>query len=661
MRGWARLGGGILVAAALSSPAVLLGQGYGQLSDPLDPGYDRQDDRSTTAGASSARSGSDAQRTTRGAAETQDSVSSSDSIIAPDQISGDDASGADTRSTRGRPAGADADDARAADMAATGRPAPPRPAPPSEFETYVSGVADKPLRRFGAQLLVPNARDFTSAPTTTVPPDYRLNPGDELRIGLTGSVQASNLRLLVDAEGKVFIPRVGAVTVGGVRYGDVRSVLARAISRQYRAFDVAVTIGRLHGITVYVTGFAQTPGSYTVSSLSTLINAVLVAGGPSAGGSFRSIQLKRDGQLVANFDLYDLLLKGDKSADAILHDGDVIYIAPAGAQAAVIGSVNNEAIYEARPNETVEDFLLYAGGVDTVADDARALVLDPLKLDGTGWQEVTPAQAKTELVRRGEVIRVLSGVGIARPLDQQAVLVTVSGEVAHPGHYYLRPGTRLADVVGQAGGLTARAYPFGGIILRDSIRDQQRISFDRALRDLNLQLTAAPLVRASRENQIQPARADAVRSVIAQLRARKPDGRLLLDIAPGATALPGDLQLENNDTIYVPPRPTTVGVFGAVPSPGAFQYTGTETVGQVLRRAGGVQKLGDRSQIFVVRANGSLITRRHGALGQRALPGDLIYVPIDGNRGEAWDRIRDLTTLLFQSTLAAVTTVAVAN
>lgn len=649
------------VAAALSSPAMLLGQSYGQLSDPLDPGYDRQDGRSTGAGSSdgsSARSGSDAQQATRGAARTQDSASS-DTIVAPDHISGDDASDADTRAPRGRTA--DTDDANARGTASTGRPAASRPAPPSEFETYVSGVADKPLRRFGAQLLVPNARDFTSAPTTTVPADYRLNPGDELIVGLTGSVQASNLRLLIDSEGKAFIPQVGAVTVGGVRYGDVRAVLARAISRQYRAFDVAVTVGRLHGITVYVTGFAQTPGSYTVSSLSTLINAVLAAGGPSSGGSFRSIQLKRNGKIVSSFDLYDLLLKGDKSADAILHDGDVIYIAPAGAQAAVIGSVNNEAIYEARPDETVEDFLLYAGGVDTVADDARALVLDPLKLDGTGWQEVTPAQARTLAVRRGEVIRVLSGVGIARPLDQQAVLVTVSGEVAHPGRYYLRPGTRLADVLGQAGGLTARAYPFGSVILRDSIRDQQRISFDRALRDLSLQLTAAPLVRASRDNQIQPARADAVQSVIAQLRARKPDGRLLLTIAPTASALPGDLQLENNDTVYVPPRPTTVGVFGAVPSPGAFQYSGTETVGQVLLRAGGVQKLGDRSQIFVVRANGSLITKRHGALGQRTLPGDLIYVPIDGNRGEAWDRIRDLSAVLFQGALAAATAVAVSN
>jgi protein involved in polysaccharide export with SLBB domain len=274
-----------------------------------------------------------------------------------------------------------------------------RPTPPSEFEAYVSKMVGKPLRRFGANLLIPDARDFTAPPTTTVPPDYRLNPGDELLVGLTGSVQASNLRLTVSPEGQVFIPRVGAVNVAGVRYGDVQDVIARAVSRQYRNFRVAVSIGDLHGITVYVTGFAATPGSYTVSSLSTLVNAVLAAGGPSAGGSFRSIQVRRNGQLISDFDLYDLLLKGDKRADVVLQNGDVIYIAPAGAQTAVIGSVNVEAIYEARANETLYDMLLYAGGVNTVADDKRLMVFNAVKPNG--WQELSPSQVEQRVAQRG--------------------------------------------------------------------------------------------------------------------------------------------------------------------------------------------------------------------------------------------------------------------
>ena len=530
-----------------------------------------------------------------------------------------------------------------------------QPAPPAanEFETFVSGAAGKPLRRFGAELLVPDARDFTAPPTTTVPPDYRLNPGDELLLGLTGSVQAADLRLTIDQEGRIFVPRVGAIAVGGVRYGDVRDVIARQVSRQYRGFDLQVSVGRLHGITVYVTGFAATPGSYTVSSLSTLVNAVLAAGGPSSGGSFRSIQLRRDGKLVSDFDLYDLLLKGDKTGDAALRNGDVIYIAPAGEQVAVIGSVNREAIFEIAPNETLNDAVLYAGGVNTVADDSRLMVLDSLGKSDAGWQQVTAAEAQTRKARRGDVVRVLSDVGIARPIDQQSVLVTISGEVARPGRYYFRPGTRMADVVAQAGGLTPQAFPYASVITRESVKAQQKLSFDRAIKDMEFQLSAQPIVSANRAQLAQPGNLALVRSIVDQLRTREPSGRLVFDLPVTAAALPGDVIVENEDTIYVPPRPVTVGVFGAVPSPASFAYREGSSIGDFIRSAGGVQQLGDKSEIFVVRANGTVLANGKKILRAPALPGDLVYVPIDANRGEFWARLRDITGSLFGGLVGA--------
>ena len=520
---------------------------------------------------------------------------------------------------------------------------------PSEFETYVSQVIDKPLRRFGANLLVPSAREFTTPPTTTVPPDYRLNPGDELLLGLTGSVEASNLRLVVDSEGRVFVPRVGAINVAGVRYGDVQALIARQVSRQYRNFRVAVAIGRLHGITVYMTGFAAAPGSYTVSSLSTLVNAVLAAGGPSGGGSFRSIQVRRSGQLISDFDLYNLLLKGDKSADVVLQNGDVIYIAPAGAQVAVIGSVNVEAIYEVRAGETLYSMLLYAGGINTVADDTRLLLLDPTKPGG--WQQLTPQQVETRTASRSQIVRVLTAVGIAQPLFRQPALVTVSGEVAKPGRYYVQPGTPLSSVIAQAGGLTTQAFPYATVFTRESVQLTQRKSYERALRDLELLLTTAPLTSVLQAEQLQPARLAAVQSIVEQLKARTPDGRLVLNISPSDRTLPTDMAVENNDTLYIPHQPITVGVFGAVPSPASFEYRQKETVGEYLQRAGGVQKMGDRSGIFVVRANGTLLATRRGLFGgsilnQAAFPGDLIFVPVNATRGEFWARLRDISSIL---------------
>lgn len=604
---------------------------------PIDPyGSD------TTASQQSTmqRTTTTSDRTARDVANTQATVPGPDANFRPDEI-GDTTRSDSSRSDATRPANRIDDELT--------QPVR-KPPPPSEFETFVSKIVDKPLRRFGANLLVPDARDFTAPPLTTVPPDYRLNPGDELIVGLTGSVQASNLRLKIDSDGRAFIPRVGAVDLAGVRYGDVQQVIASKVSGQYRNFRVAVSVARLHGITVYVTGFAARPGSYTISSLSTLINAVLAAGGPSGGGSFRSIQVRRNGQLVSDFDLYDLLLKGDRSADVLLQNGDVIFIAPAGAQVAVIGSVNVEAIYEARANETVYDMLLYAGGVNTVADDRRLLIFDPIRPGG--WVERSAKEIQTQVASRGEIVRVLSAVGIAQPLFRQPAIVTVGGEVANPGRYYVQPGTPISAVIQQAGGLTPQAFTFGTVFTRESVKLTQRESYERAMRDLELLLTTGPLVTIDDRKPLDNARLEAVRSVVGQLKDRKPDGRLVLNVQPSDRTLPIDMAVENNDTIYVPPYPVTVGVFGAVPSPASFQYRTGETIGDYLRKSGGPQKFADKSQIFVVRANGTLLGQGRGnILNHPAYPGDLIFVPLNTTRGEFWARLRDISSVLFPAVI----------
>jgi protein involved in polysaccharide export with SLBB domain len=522
-----------------------------------------------------------------------------------------------------------------------------RLAVPNEFETFASEVADKPIRRFGANLLVPSARDFTAPPNTTVPEDYKINAGDRLVIGLTGSAEADNLPVTVDSEGRIFIPRVGAVRVGGLRYGDLQSAISAQVSRVYRNFRLSVSIERLHGITVYVTGFSTTPGSYTISSLSTLVNAVLAAGGPSAGGSFRSIQLRRNGRLISDFDLYDFLLKGDKSADAVLQNGDVIYIAPVGAQVAAIGSVNNEAIFEARPSDTLTTVLLYAGGVNTVGDTGRLLALDPLDLKAA-WRQLTPTEANSQIASRALILRVLSDLGIARPLATQNVLVTLGGEVVRPGRYFVPAGTPLSAAIAQAGGLTPNAYAFAAEFKREALRQQQRQSYDRVMQDVEFLLSATPLTSALATNS-ELDRTSQLRVLIHQLGTQRPDGRLVLDVDPETTTLPAGLVLQNNDAVYIPARPVAVGVFGSVASPASFQFRNGSTVGDYVAQAGGVQKFGDRGHIFVIHANGSSVGSGHHkgggkVLKQRVLPGDLIYVPINPARGEFWRKLSALTS-----------------
>jgi protein involved in polysaccharide export with SLBB domain len=537
------------------------------------------------------------------------------------------------------------------------RPRQRPPAVPGEFERFVAAVLGQSLPRFGSTL-VGDTRAFAPSTNATIPPDYRINAGDTVALGLTGSVEGA-LQLTVDSNGRIFIPRIGAVNVGGVRYGDLEGVLRGAVGREFREFNVSVSVGELQGLRVYVTGFVASPGAYTVSSLSTVVNAVLAAGGPSASGSFRTISLQRNGRTITTLDLYDLLLNGDKSNDVVLQNEDVIFIGPVGNQVAITGSVNNRGIFEMVPGESLDDLLRYAGGPSSVADRDRLLVANVSNINQSGWQSLTWAEALTTAPEAGGIVRVLSAVGLSQPLERQAVLVTIEGEVERPGNYYLRPGSTMADLIAQAGAYTPRAYLFGTRVLRDSIRVQQEQGFAQAIASLELSLAAAPITdrRARPASDAQQDQGFA-RAIIEQLRTRRPDGRIILDVDPGGAGLPMDMLLENNDRVLIPPRPVTVGVFGAVYQPGSFAETGGDRIGDYLAKAGGPTRIADQSGLFVVRANGAVVSRqqrgRDNVLNELAMPGDIIFVPVQSRGNSLLDRVIEVATAIYQVSLGAV-------
>ncbi len=537
------------------------------------------------------------------------------------------------------------------------RPRQRPPAAPGEFERFVAAVLGQSLPRFGSTL-VGDTRAFAPSTNATIPPDYRINAGDTVALGLTGSVEGA-LQLTVDSNGRIFIPRIGAVNVGGVRYGDLEGVLRGAVGREFREFNVSVSVGELQGLRVYVTGFVASPGAYTVSSLSTVVNAVLAAGGPSASGSFRTISLQRNGRTITTLDLYDLLLNGDKSKDVILQNEDVIFIGPVGNQVAITGSVNNRGIFETVAGESLEDLLRYAGGPSSVADRDRLLVANVSNINQSGWQSLTWAEALTTAPEAGGIVRVLSAVGLSQPLERQAVLVTIEGEVERPGNYYLRPGSTMADLMAQAGAYTPRAYLYGTRVLRDSIRVQQEQGFAQAIASLELSLAAAPITdrRARPASDAQQDQGFA-RAIIEQLRTRRPDGRIILDVDPGGAGLPMAMLLENNDRVLIPPRPVSVGVFGAVYQPGSFAETGGDRIGDYLAKAGGPTRIADQSGLFVVRANGAVVSRqqrgRDNVLNELAMPGDIIFVPVQSRGNSLLDRVIEVATAIYQVSLGAV-------
>jgi protein involved in polysaccharide export with SLBB domain len=325
------------------------------------------------------------------------------------------------------------------------------PQPPTEFQRMVNDSVGQMLPIFGASLFRQPPSTFAPLENVPVPADYVIGPGDELYVRVWGQINVE-LRATVDRNGEVFVPKVGTVMVAGEHVSQLDGYFRQQIERVYRNFDVAVTLGKLRSMNVFFVGRARRPGNYTIGSLSTLVNAIFAAGGPAAEGSMRHIQLKRDGQLVTDFDMYDLLLKGDKSKDVQLLPGDVIYIPPAGPQVAIAGSVNTPAIYELKDAQTtLGDAIELAGGITTVADGTKAAIE---RIDQHQTRSVTefPLDRTGQQVKDGDIVRVLSIV----PRFENAV--TLRGNVANPGRYPWHAGMKIRDLIPDKEMLLTRNY-----------------------------------------------------------------------------------------------------------------------------------------------------------------------------------------------------------
>jgi polysaccharide biosynthesis/export protein len=347
---------------------------------------------------------------------------------------------------------------------APGRDQPPYPAaypnsptyrvrePLTEFQRYVAASIGQVLPIFGASLFEQVPATFAPVDRVPVGPDYVIGPGDELQVTAWGQINFSR-RLTVDRTGQIYLPDVGQILVAGLRYSQAAPTLRTDVARIFKNFDLSVTMGQLRSIQVLVVGEVRRPGSYTVSSLSTFVNALFASGGPSTRGSMRNIQLKHDDQTIRCLDLYDLLLHADTSQDAGLSSGDVILVPAAGPRAAIAGSIEHPGIYELNTHTKLGDLLELAGGTSPVAE-GREVILERVAA-GKGLQVQRIALNNTGLatkLQNGDIIRLLPVI----PRFENAV--TLRGNVADPGRFPWHPGMRLSDLIPNREMLLTRDY-----------------------------------------------------------------------------------------------------------------------------------------------------------------------------------------------------------
>ena len=284
----------------------------------------------------------------------------------------------------------------------------------------------------------------TFAPATDIPisSDYIVGPGDNVLIQLFGKEHAQ-YSLVITREGELHIPDIGPISVVGLTFVEMKKMLTEQISKQMIGEDVVVAMGALRSIRVFILGDASRPGSYTVSALSTMTNALFVSGGVKDIGSLRNIQLKRQGKVITRLDLYDLLLDGDTSSDVRLQPGDVIFIPPVGKTVAVSGEVRRPAVYELRDEKTASQVLHLAGGLLPTAYAPASQILHINKDRERTLIDVDLASKAglTTEMHTGDELQIFS------ILEKMENIVVLSGHAQRPGGYQWHKGMRVGDLI----------------------------------------------------------------------------------------------------------------------------------------------------------------------------------------------------------------------
>lgn len=309
--------------------------------------------------------------------------------------------------------------------------------------TQKSASGQSGLRLFGYDVFANGPSSFTPDLTVAIPENYVLGAGDVLSIQGFGK-ESFDYQLTVSREGQVIIPELGPFKVAGLSFAEAKEFLKARIKERIIGVEALVSLSNLRAIRVFVLGEVNQPGPYTVNSLTSMTQVLFAAGGISKIGSLRNVQLKRSGKLIQSLDLYDLLIQGDSSGDALLKAGDVVFIPPVNKRVTVDGEVTRAAVYEFNHDEGFADVIAMAGGILPSGfkqqvkverfnqDDSRVV----LTLDMTDNKAVNSFNVKSG-----------DAVYVQKSAELFTSSVAVVGAAVRPGEYQWHDGMKVADII----------------------------------------------------------------------------------------------------------------------------------------------------------------------------------------------------------------------
>ena len=473
------------------------------------------------------------------------------------------------------------------------------------------------LELFGSEFFQTFQTSFMPINEPNPDSSYTLDNGDVLNIQLIGQIDFIDI-FPVNRDGTINIPDVGKISVAGLTLSEASSLIKANVDSVFIGTDAYVTLDQIRDVNILVSGNAKKPGVYTLTGNSNILHALTMAGGVNEYGSYRVINLLRDGEVVETLDIYDILIDGNYSLKKRLRSGDVVFVEARKNTITIDGAVKRPAIYEVKDSEFLDSVIRFSNGIKQTAD-LQNISLERM-LDGT---------------LKSIPIRNISQFDSIEAIEGDLIYVreyayrtaSISGAVYKPGKYTMAAGETIEDLVNKAGGFTDNAYPFGAVYENEDARLINKKAQDLLYEEFLDNIIAISQLNIGQNFDLTP-----ILQLTEEIKNSKPSGRIVVDLLSEDSN--SFLNIRSGDSLIIPERTNSVFVYGEVSSEGAIAYMPNEGVDYFVEKSGGYKRFADNESIYILHPNGE--TQRYSK--QRNLfanqprdlnmyPGSVIFVP----------------------------------
>lgn len=508
-----------------------------------------------------------------------------------------------------------------------------------EYDSFSSGVTKDPnneqielLQRFGDEF-------FKTTPSTFMPINdpsaafgYILDVDDLLIIQLIGD-RSEEYEYRIDRSGNISLPDVGFVKLAGLSLESASKLINRTLKEYFVETEAIISLKEVRDINVLVTGYVNNPGFYILSGYSSIFHAIINAGGIADTGSFRNIEVKRNGEVIETFDLYKAFIYGDTSSNISLRSGDAIVVLPSNNFIPLVGAFNRQGLYEFNKDDTVADLINYAGGVTNEVNDEKVFSIVRINENGTNEiieklssaNQIKPRSNDKLFVKYNEYKS--DELFLSEEEDFINKPIIVSGAVKFPGEYYINQNDNMLTLINKFGGFKDDAYIFGAALFNEDAKKLEKEFNARLYNDAIKSL--ANIGSLNRADNIV-----SITSLLDEFKNIEPQGRVVTEFSEEKLiANPAlNYKLTPGDKIHVPYMKKIIYTFGEILNPGTLVFNEDLDLEDYINKSGGFNEYADKSSIIIIHPNGESERIRFRTFANNKsnlYPGSVIYVPRD--------------------------------